>query len=445
MLKTLLAFLLFPLLGFTQKDIVAQIDNYMRGQTELYEFSGSVLVAQKGKVIYEKAFGFANREWSIPNTIQSRFRVGSITKQFTAAAILQLVDQGKLSLDDKLTKFFPGFPHGDSVTVHMLLNHSSGISDYTSMPNFRSLERLSYSRDSVVSLFRDRPYDFQQGTKWSYSNSGYFLLGLIIEKVSGQTYHGYLQQNLFARAGMVNSMVDKTDTIIPNRAFGYQRVPGGWKTATFTSMEFPFSAGAVLSTIEDMHAWNKALFGGKIMSPSMFSKMTTPYLNHYGYGIYIDTIQGKKLVRHNGGINGYLNHSVYFPDDDVYIVVLSNNVSESRGIANALSSIVFGKRIIAPYKHKLVKVDPAVLDKYVGKYTTTDMTANSTFELIRKGDKLFRKTGNNELEMFPESNTKFFFNDFIDTQINFVVDENGKVIKTEMIRSGYISELKKGQ
>jgi CubicO group peptidase (beta-lactamase class C family) len=447
MVKTMLALLILPLLCVAQNDknIISAMDDYMKGQSTFYDFSGNVLVAKKGKVLYEKAFGFANREWSTPNSLQSRFRIGSITKQFTAAAIMQLADQGKLNLDDKLTRFFPDFPGGENVTIHMLLNHSSGISDYTGLPNFRSLERLSYPRDSVIALFKNRPYNFASGTQWSYSNSGYFLLGLIVEKASGQSYHAYLQENLFAKAGMTNSLVDRTDTIIPNRALGYQRIPGGFKNAGFTSMEFPFSAGAILSTVEDMYKWNQALFGGKILSKEMFTKMTTPYLNHYGYGIYIDTLQNKKLIRHSGGISGYLNHGVYFPDDDLYIIVLSNNVSESRGIANALSAIAFGKPIVPAYKHKVAPIDPNELDKYVGKYTTTDLTANNTVELIKKDGKLYRKTPVNIFELFPESNTKFFYSDQTDTQINFILDASGKVVRAEFIRNGFISDLKKVQ
>ncbi len=195
MRKLFSALLLLPFFTSAQRDYSSIFDKYMQGQVNLYDFSGNILVAQKGRVVYKKAFGLANREWNIPNTIQSKFRIGSITKQFTAAAILQLVDMGKLNLEDKLSKYFPDFPQGDSVTIHMLLNHTSGIKDYTSLNNFRSFERLSLSKDSIVALFKNHPYNFKSGTQWSYSNSGYFLLGLIIEKVSQQSYNSYLQKN----------------------------------------------------------------------------------------------------------------------------------------------------------------------------------------------------------------------------------------------------------
>jgi CubicO group peptidase (beta-lactamase class C family) len=417
----------------------------MQGQENFYEFSGDVLVTQKGKIIYKKAFGFANREWNIHNTIDSRFRIGSITKQFTAAAILQLADNGKLNLDDKLSKYFPDFPKGDSVTIHMLLNHSSGIKDYTTLPNFLSLQPLSLSKDSVVALFKNQPYNFRPGTQWSYCNSGYFLLGLIIEKVSGQDYGSYLLQNIIGKAGLHHTAVDKTDTILVNRAMGYAKTPSGWRTANFASMEIPYSAGSIFSTVDDMYQWNKALFGNKVISAAMFSKMTTPYLNHYGYGLYIDSLLGRKSIRHNGGIAGFFNHGVYFPDEDVYIIVLSNNGSESRNIANALSAILFGTAVISPYTHKEIKIDPRDLDKYPGKYITTDISGSINIELIKKGDKLFRKTGMNEVEIFPESNTKFFFGPRTDAQINFIVDANNTVVRTELIRNGFVSELKKIQ
>jgi len=445
MLKLFSVFLLLSFATNAQKNYPLLLDKYMQGQENVYEFSGNVLVTQKGKIIYRKAFGFANREWNIRNTIESKFRIGSITKQFTAAAILLLADNGKLSVDDKLSKYFPDFPKGDSVTIHMLLNHTSGIKDYATLPNFHSLQPISVSKDSVVALFKNQPYNFRPGTQWSYCNSGYFLLGLIIEKVSGQDYGSFLLQNIIGKAGLHHTAVDKTDTILVNRAMGYTKTPAGWRNANFASMELPYSAGSIFSTVDDMYQWNKALFGNKVISAAMFSKMTTPYLNYYGYGLYIDSLLGRKSIRHNGGIAGFFNHGVYFPDEDVYIIVLSNNGSESRNIANALSAIVFGTAVISPYTHKEIKIDSRELDKYVGKYITTDISGNINIELIKKGDKLFRKAGMSEVEIFPESNTKFFFGPRTDTQINFIVDANSTVVRTELIRNGFVSELKKIQ
>ena len=222
MKKIIVIIFLFPLAVFAQKNYDSLLDNYMQAQVAVYDFSGAVLVAQKGKVIYEKAFGMANREWNIPNTVQTKFRIASITKQFTAAAILQLAEQGKLTLDDKLSKYFPDFPKGDSVTIHMLLNHTSGIKDFFKIPTFTTtVEVLPYSKDSVVAFFKNQPYDFSPGSQFRYNNSAYFLLGCIIEKVSGQTYSTYLNQNLITKAGLQNTSVNELDSILANRASGY--------------------------------------------------------------------------------------------------------------------------------------------------------------------------------------------------------------------------------
>jgi CubicO group peptidase (beta-lactamase class C family) len=214
MKKLFIIFLLLPVVSLAQKNISTLLDNYMQAQVDVNEFTGTVIVAQKGKIIYEKAFGMADREWNIPNTVQSKFEVGSVTKQFTSACILQLVEQGKLSLDDKLSKYFTDFPKADSVTIHMLLTHTSGIKDYTEVPEFGKVATLPLEKDSLVALIKKQPYIFSPGTKWSYSSSGYFLLGYIVEKVSGKSYSDYVYNNVIQKAGLKNTCVNRWDSIL---------------------------------------------------------------------------------------------------------------------------------------------------------------------------------------------------------------------------------------
>src|SRR5476651_807500 len=199
-----------------QKNYLALLDNYMQAQVNVNDFSGAVLVANKGKIIYEKAFGYADREWKQPNMADTKFEICSLTKQFTAAAILQLAEQHKLSLDDKLSAYFPGYPKGDVVTLHMLLNHTSGIADYTGLPGFYAKHTLPLTKDSVIALFKNQPYKFAPGTKWDYSNSNYFLLGCIIEKVTKQPYDVYLYKNVIQKAGLTNTPVNHTDSVLAN-------------------------------------------------------------------------------------------------------------------------------------------------------------------------------------------------------------------------------------
>ena len=282
MKKLFIPFLLLPIVSLAQKNIYTLLDNYMKAQVSVNEFSGTILVAQKGIIIYEKAFGMADREWSIPNTIQSKFEIGSVTKQFTSACILRLVEQGKLNLDDKLSKYFADFPKADSVTIHMLLTHTSGIKDYTEIPEFGKVASLPLEKDSLVALIKKQPFIFSPGTKWSYSSSGYFLLGYIVERVSGESYSDYVYKNIIQKAGLKNTCVNRWDSILLYRAKGYGKAMGTWKNAVYISMEGPNSAGAIISTIEDLFQWNNALFSNKIISAASFSKMTTPYKERYG-------------------------------------------------------------------------------------------------------------------------------------------------------------------
>jgi CubicO group peptidase (beta-lactamase class C family) len=443
MKKLFIPFLFLPVMSFAQKDIASLLDNYMQAQVNVNEFTGTVLVAKKGKIIYEKAFGLADREWNIPNTIQSKFEIGSITKQFTAACILQLAEQGKLSLDDKLSKYFADFPKADSVTIHMLLNHTSGIKDFTGVPEFGKLATLPLEKDSIVALIKKQPYVFSPGTKWSYSSSGYFLLGYIIEKVSGKSYSDYLYDNVIQKAGLKNTSVNRWDSILLYRAKGYRKTTDGWKNAWYISMEGPYSAGAMISTIEDLYQWDNALFSNKIISAASFSKMTTPYKGHYGYGLSIDSFQHHLEIGHGGGINGFSSFLGRFPADDVVVAGLSNEeTTNTQGLVNALAAIVFDIPVIAPYKHIEVKVDSFILNRYAGIYKE-----NAEVDALKiKEGKLYiyPQDRSDVYEFKPESETKFYFTPNPDAyQYEFEVDNKGKVIRAYFINAGIKNEIEK--
>ncbi len=440
-MKTLLLVLLsLPILATAQKDHASKLDDYMKAQANVNEFSGAVLVAKDNKIIYEKAFGSASKELNVPNTIETKFRVGSLTKQFTAAAVLQLVEAGKLSLDENLSKYFPGFPKGDSVTIHMLLNHTSGIKSYTNMPKTISIAPLSYHKDSLINLVKNEPYEFSPGTKYNYNNSGYFLLGYIIEKVSGQSYSNYVLNNVVKKAGLENTFVDRLDSILLNRALGYTRTSSGWRNAPFMAMEFPYSAGAMVSTTRDLYAWNKALHGGEIISSAMFTKMTTSYLNKYGYGLTIDTLDNHRRISHGGAIPGFLCYNAYYPADNIHIIVLSNNGSPSPAITNTLAAILFDKHVIPPYTHVAVTLSSKDLEKFVGKY----QTASSAYEVVLKEGKLYRRIeGSKDIELVPESNRKFFYADGTDRQLNFELNADNSIKSVQLINSGIVEEIKK--
>jgi CubicO group peptidase (beta-lactamase class C family) len=439
-MKKIIVLLLFPIATFAQKNYPQLLDDYAQAEFKVKEFNGTVLVMQKGKAFYKKSFGLADREWNVPNTINTKFRIGSVTKQFAAACILLLEEQGKLSVDDKLSKYIPDYPKGDSVTIHMLLNHTSGIKNYTSIPEFWPKAALPLSIDSMIALFKNKPFDFSPGTKWNYSNSGYFLLGVIVEKVSGKNFSNYLQENIIKKAGLNNTSMDRLDSILSFRAKGYgKNRQGAWVHADYISMEGPYSAGAMVSTVEDLYQWTKALTGNRVLSAATVQKMTTPYMNNYGYGIGIDSLKTHKRISHNGGIPGFSSHLAYYPEDDVCVVAISNNQSNADRMGIALASVIFDLPVQKPYIPKEVKIDAVILDNYTGKYVVTD-----PIELIKKNNKLYRhREGAPDVELKPESTKRFFYADNSDRFIEFETDKTGKVIKAWFIGNGEKIEMKK--
>ncbi len=437
MKKLLLIYLFSPVLLVAQRNHKEIIENYMKAEEKVNAFSGTVLVSSSDKVIYSKAFGLADRELSVKNALQTKFQIGSLTKQFTACCILQLAEKGKLSLEDKLSLYFPEFPKADSVTIHMLLSHTSGIKNYTNLPEFGVLMALQLSKDSIVALIKKQSYDFSPGAKWAYSNSGYFLLGYIIEKVSAESYSEYVQNNVISKAGLKNTFVNRWDSILTNRAKGYYRTSTGWHNSSFVSMEFSYSASSIISTAEDLFKWNRALFGGKIISPSSFKKMINPNFEHYGYGIVTDTFRQHLRTWHRGHMPGFASYLCNFPIDSVVIVVLSNNESNSPRIANALAAIIFDIPVATSYIHTEVKLNPNVFDKYVGKYI---LASGDEIEIAKKGDKLYDIVS--DIELKAESKVKFFYTDGSDRQIEFAKDKFGKIKNIVFIDEG-IKELMK--
>lgn len=257
--------------------ISINIDNYLNDLSEKEKFSGAILVSIKGKKVISKGYGMANYELDVLNTSKTKFRIGSVTKQFTAVAIMQLFEKGQLNLDDTLDKYIPDYPKGDKVTIHHLLTHTSGIFNYTNIEGpIENTIRKKHSLETLINEFKYAPYDFEPGEKYSYSNSGYVLLGYIIKKVSNKSYEEYLQENVFNKLLMVDTGYDDYYKIIKNRASGYD-LKGEEKrmvNCEFIDMSIPHAAGALYSTVEELYIWNKALIGGKIISEELLKKIT---------------------------------------------------------------------------------------------------------------------------------------------------------------------------
>jgi CubicO group peptidase (beta-lactamase class C family) len=358
--SSLFLLLLMTVSVVVAQDNVKQIDTILKTYYDYGQFNGTVLVAEKGKVIYQKGFGMANMEWSIPNQPDTKFRIGSVTKQFTATLILQLVEQGKVKLDGKLSDYLPYYRKdtGEKVTVHQLLNHTSGIPSYTNAEFFKETSRDPYKPEDFVKKFASGNLEFEPGSKFAYNNSGYFLLGAIIEQVTGKSYEAVLNERIFAPLGMTNTGYDNAAPIIKKRADGYEKTPDGFVNAAYLDMSLPYAAGSMYSTVEDLLKWDQALYGDKILSAESKTKMFTPGLSNYGYGFGIeDRAIGKsdkkiKYIQHGGGINGFNCLFTRLVDKQQTVIVL-DNVSLGQyhdKITDSIVSILNGETFDPPKK-----------------------------------------------------------------------------------------------
>jgi CubicO group peptidase (beta-lactamase class C family) len=343
------------------QDNAKKIDELLKNYHDFGQFNGAVLVGEKGKVVYAKGFGMANMEWAIPVQADTKFRIGSVTKQLTAAVILQLAAEGKIKLDGKITDYLPDYRKdtGDKVTVHQLLNHTSGIPSYTGNPDFfPKVSRNPYTVADFVKAFSSGDFEFEPGTKFKYNNSGYFLLGAIIEKVTGKTYEAVLKERIFEPLGMTNTGYDKYAEILTKRAGGYEKTPDGYRNAAYLDMSLPYAAGSLYSTVEDLYKWDQALYADKILSAESKKLMFTPGLAQYGYGFFIaEQPLGKagektKLIQHSGGINGFNSLLTRLPDKQQTVIIL-DNVGLGRyqeNITNSIVNIINGQPFDTPKK-----------------------------------------------------------------------------------------------
>ena len=419
------------------QDLSPKFDEYMNALVKQQLFTGSVLVARDGKVIFSKGYGLANAEHDVPNTPQTKFRLGSVTKQFTAAGILLLQERGKLSVQDPVCKYVDNCPMAWSeVTIHHLLSHTGGVPNFTNFPEYMPKMMMPTTIQEMIARFKDKPLEFKPGEKWNYSNSGYFLLGQILEKAAGESYESFLQKNLFDPLKMTGTGYDHHGTILKKRATGYSQSEGKVVNSLYIDMTQPYSAGSLYSTVEDLFLWNEALFSGKVLSAKSMEAMLTPVKNDYGYGIGISMRAGRKVISHGGGINGFSTVLTRFADQKLTVVVLRNADygSPSPGsISQAMAAIVLGEKYEIPGTAIAVKVDPKLFDAYVGRY---ELAPNLILTISRDGDRLLAQaTGQPQLELFAESETKFFLKT-IDAKVTFVKEATGKVTHLILHQSG---------
>ena len=384
------------------------MDSLIEKAVKINRFNGSVLVSKNGKIVYEKAYGYQDAEKHILNTPNTIFQIGSTTKEFTAAVILKLAEQHKLTLQDKLSTYFPGYKRGDEITIKHLLTHTSGI--YEILRNHTAvMESVSpRSKERMLSFFIDKPLDFNPGTQYSYCNSGYILLGLIIEKVTGQTYQDVVRNFILKPLNMIHTGFDFAGLKSTAKVMGYTKytqkihepsVP--WdSTATF-------SAGSLYSTVKDLYLWHKGLLNYKIYSKSSMEEATTPFLEGYGLGCWIDTLYNKKIVSHGGNILGFTGYFGRIQEEDVSVILLNNIYNHQiETIGLSIFAILYDK----PYSYfQELKLSTEVLEKYVGAY---EVNADYKVTISRTSNQLFIQRKNQPaIERFAYKENTFFQKD----------------------------------
>ncbi len=435
-INILSALVLFTTIAAAQTDVqkTAKIDSLLQIFTNKNMFCGSVLVAKDGKTLLSKGYGMANYSDNIPNTNLTKFKLASVSKQFTAMCIMILEEKGKLSTNDKLTKYIPDYPQGDKITIHNLLTHTSGIPDFTSMPKYDSIMTLTTTLDKEINLFKNKPLDFEPGSKHQYSNSGYLLLSYIIEKVSGKTYGDFVKSTIFVPLGMKNSGLYTNKEVLKNVANGYTDNGGTIENAQYVDMSIPSGAGALYSTVEDMFLWDQSWYTEKLVKKTSMEKMLTPFKDNYAYAWMIDNYVGHKWAYHTGGIQGFATVIHRFPDDNVCIVILKNVDNYLTFPAGKIiRAIMFGEKYELPVEHKVADINKKIYEKLVGDY---ELMPGFVLSITTDGKSLYSQaTGQMKLEIHPEAELKYFLKE-IDAQFEFMKDDKGKISSVTLFQSG---------
>lgn len=359
------------------QSLAGKLDALFKPQYKADDPGATVIVVKDGKTVFRKAYGAANVDAKTPLTPGTVLRLGSITKQFTAVAILMLADQGKLALNDPITRFFPDYPTGGKViTIEHLLTHTSGIASYTSKPDYVATMAKDLTVAQMIDGFKNDPLEFEPGTEFSYNNSGYFLLGAIIEQVSGQTYANFLEQRIFTPLGMKDTAYEGAERTGAPRAAGYSAQEKGYGLAQPLSMSQPYAAGALVSTVDDLAKWDAAISSGKLLKAASWKLAFTPYKlspeksTDYGYGWAVGKLQGTPIVHHGGGINGFRTYALRLPESKVFVAVLANSDSGNvhpEVLAKKAAALAMGK----PFAQlKEIALDAKALDAFAGLYET---------------------------------------------------------------------------
>ena len=411
--------------AFAERTLAAKCDPQAPGM--------AVLLARGDEVLYRGACGRANLELGVPSTPDQVFRIGSVTKQFAAAAVLKLAEQGRLALADPLSKFVPGYPGGDKVTVEMLLNHTSGIRSYTELDAVMADGGImrDLTTAQLIDSFKGEKPDFAPGEGWHYNNSGYVLVGAVIEAASGTSWHAYLEDVFFKPLGMAHTGYgNEADAVIPGHVSGYTRNGEQWALAPYLSMTQPHAAGALVSTVDDLLAWNRALHGGKLLRNERYRAMVTPIGqaagNDYGFGIMTGSLRGEPALQHGGGINGFNSYLLYVPGADISAVVLQNTDHPGGAPgAETFARLLAAKALGMPYPDaKPIEVDAATLAQYEGVYRI-DPQSTRLLRVV-DGTLTSQRTGGRPYVLVPVAKDAFLFEEGFSRMV-FERDREGEI------------------
>jgi CubicO group peptidase (beta-lactamase class C family) len=351
-------------------DRAARMDEVVTAYAKDNGFMGSVLVVDGDTVLLNKGYGMASLEWSQPNAPDVKFRLGSLTKQFTAALVLLLQQDGKLKIEDPVSKYLPEVPAAwAKITLANLLGHTSGIPNFTNEKDFGAWASSEHTHAEELARITAKPLEFEPGSKFEYSNSNYEVLGMVIEKVSGKTYESQLHERLLDPLGMTDTGLDSDTLVLPKRAQGYMRDHGKLVVARSESLSIPWAAGSMYSTTGDLLKWEHGLFGAKVLSEESLKRMTTPGLGDYGLGVFVRNTEGVRTVVHGGGIEGFNTSLAYVPERRIAVIVLCNMNGGAIGpVSDDLMQVALGRTVMLPPEHKPVPIAKEDLQKFAGVY-----------------------------------------------------------------------------
>ncbi|MEP6596513.1 MAG: serine hydrolase [Ginsengibacter sp.] len=426
------------------------VDNYYNSLKGKETPGIAVLVAKDGNVLYRKGFGYADIKNKILVTPNTKFRIGSVTKQFTAAAILKLQENNLLSVNDKLSKFIPDFPRGDDVTIHELLTHTSGIHSYTNNDGFIDKVATTISPDSLVNSIKKDPYDFNPGEKWMYNNSGYFILGYIVSKVSGRPYSEFLKENFFDPLHMNNTGVHYAGIKLEQEAKGLTKKDNNYEEGINWDMSWAGGAGALYSTVDDLLKWNQALYGGKVLSKKSLDAALTPVVlksgekasPFYGYGLGLSKYRGLDVTSHSGGLNGFLTQLAYYPKEKLTVVMFVNTSEpEVNFNPNKIAEAFLWDKMDKQTSYAELTEKPKNLRLYAGRY---DLAGTAVITITaEKDNKLYAQiSGQSKYEIFPLSEDEFFLK-VVEARIKFIKDDKGEISNAILFQNGQEINAKK--